>query len=220
MILKSKFQRLLLSALLVTAIVAPLVLISRASAVSVGAECNPSDVSPGDQVTCILTFEIESYERVSIQNLQLTVTGPGGVVIQATFDPSGEPISTDPQVVSVVLTQSTNPVFGYQVLPQEFQYTIIIDTNGLALGNYLATGKANTGDPNKPFFESGDGSFTITLGTGGGGEVDPTPTPTSVPDSTSGGFIGGTIFGIIIGVIVGLAALVGAGWLLWRRISG
>ena len=82
MILKSKFRRVLLSAILVTAIVVPLLIIGRASAIFVATDCLPSDVVSGNQVTCILTFEIGPDERFPIQNLEVTVTGPGQVFFQ------------------------------------------------------------------------------------------------------------------------------------------
>ena len=104
MILKSKFRRVLLSAILVTAVVVPLLFIGRASAIFVDTDCLPTDVSPGDQVTCTLTFKIGSDERIPIENLELTVTGPGGVFFHTTFDPFGVLVSKDPEVVSVTVS--------------------------------------------------------------------------------------------------------------------
>ena len=154
--------RLLVSLAVTGAIVTPSLLLGRASAVSLDIACSPPVVRPGEQITCDLTLAIPDPAVTPVESLQISVSGASP--LQATFGLSGTIISGDAPVQQITLISSGTPggyAYGYGLVGVPFKYQVVINTAGLAIGDYAAKFILNTGDPAKPSFESASVSFSI-----------------------------------------------------------
>ena len=106
----ARVSRFLLALAITGAILTPLMLQGRASAISLGTEC-PSVVRQGNDISCDLTLMIPGEERIPIRSLQLDVSGQ--TLLRATFGPFGRIINTSVQIKSLELLSEINPGFGY-----------------------------------------------------------------------------------------------------------
>ena len=102
--------RFLLALALTGAVVGPLLLMGRASAISLGTECPPA-IRQGEDVACELTLRIQGGERIPIQSLEIELSGP--TQLRARFDPTGGIIIGDSQIQSIELLSTRNPGLGY-----------------------------------------------------------------------------------------------------------
>ena len=102
--------RFLLVLALTGAVVGPLLLLGRASAVSLDTECPPA-IRQGEEAVCELTLRIQGGERIPIQSLELELSGP--TQLRAQFDPSGVIIIGDAQIQSIELLSTRNPGLGF-----------------------------------------------------------------------------------------------------------
>ena len=107
--------RLLVALAVTGAILATFLLLGRASALSLEVVCPSEPVQQGNDVLCDLNLTIRDQERVPIQSLEISVLGPGGTQLQATFDPFGGIVSGDAAISDVTLLSARNlgEGFGY-----------------------------------------------------------------------------------------------------------
>ena len=148
-------RRLLISLALAAAIVIPLLIIGRASAVSLDIDCDTS----ANQATCVLTLLFTDQERDQIGDIQFSITGPGPTELQSTFDPfpdNGIGYGVDDEL----------PGFGYGVVisSEQLVYRIVVDTTSLNPGEYTAAFEVNTGPQSDPSFGPVSDSFSISPG--------------------------------------------------------
>ena len=101
--------RFLISLALTAAIVAPFLLLGRASAVTLELDCPEATVQRGDEFFCDMTLTFR--DNLRIQDLEFVATGPTD--IQAKFLLFGKLKSKSPQVKDVILLSVTDNGYNY-----------------------------------------------------------------------------------------------------------
>ena len=153
-------QGLLIPLVVVAGIIALVLTVSPAEAISLDPNCTPSEVTSGELVGCDLTVRFNEDEFVPIQSFDVVVSRDSETILHLRFDPNGDVLeeivgtaaigkpTTDPAVSvgpRVIDFERTNydfgpgPGYGYGV-GREFldsiNYTIQIDTTGFDEGRH------------------------------------------------------------------------------------